>query len=98
PMNKLMGVLSHPHLFMSRPTFLALFGAALLWAPTPQAAEVEQTAEKTTAAIGLLRQVNDGFVAVFEKVAPAVVVIEATKRMSDEEEREFKGFDFFLNE
>jgi len=35
---------------------------------------------KPTGALSLLRQLDEGFVAVFEKVAPCVVVIEATKR------------------
>jgi len=39
-------------------------------------------------ALSLLRQIDEGFVQVFEKVAPAVVVIEATKRSEPSESAE----------
>ena len=47
-------------------------------------------------ALSLLRQLDEGFVQVFEKVAPSVVVIEAEKKPDEEEGDEEKGFEFFL--
>lgn len=45
--------------------------------------------------MSILRQMDEGFVAVFEKVAPAVVVIEATKKADAEEGTdELPIFDF----
>ena len=47
-------------------------------------------------ALSLLRQLDEGFVQVFEKVAPSVVVIEAEKKPEEGEGDEEKGFEFFL--
>ncbi len=44
----------------------------------------------------MLRQLDESFVQVFEKVAPSVVVIEAEKKPAEEEGDEEKGFEFFL--
>ncbi len=46
-------------------------------------------------AIPLLRQLDAGFVEVFEKVAPAVVVIDATKK-TDPDDRELREFEPFF--
>ena len=54
--------------------------------------------EKGAAALRLLKSIDEGFVQVFEKVAPAVVVIEAVKRSEEEEREPLKGFEFFLDE
>lgn len=51
--------------------------------------------EKGAAALSLLKAIDEGFVQVFEKVAPVVVVIEATKA-PDEEDRDSSALDFFL--
>ncbi len=48
-----------------------------------------------SSAIPLLRQLDAGFVEVFEKVAPSVVVIEATKQV-DPEDRELQDLEPFL--
>jgi S1-C subfamily serine protease len=48
-------------------------------------------------ALSLLRQIDEGFVQVFEKVAPAVVVIEATKKTDPTEGLE-EGRGLFLRE
>jgi serine protease Do len=53
-----------------------------------QAADDERTADP----IGLLRRIDEGFVAVFEKVAPSVVVIETTKRFEDPASEESPNF------
>ncbi len=74
---------------MLRPSFAALLGLALLG--RMHAAEPE----KAAAALHLLKVLDDGFVQVFEKVAPTVVIIEATKA-PDEDDREGNVLDFFL--
>ena len=47
--------------------------------------------------VSVLHQLDAGFVQVFEKIAPAVVVIEATKP-DDEEDADARTLDFFLKE
>lgn len=75
---------------MLRPSLTAgLVGLALLG--SVRAGEPE----KGAAALNLLKTIDEGFVQVFEKVAPAVVVIEATKA-PDEDDREGTVLDFFL--
>ncbi len=54
--------------------------------------------EKGAAALSLLKAIDEGFVRVFEKVAPTVVVIEATKRAEEGDREPMKGFEFFLDE
>ena len=54
--------------------------------------------EKGAAALSLLKTLDEGFVQVFEKVAPSVVVIEAVKRAEEEEREPMKGFEFFFDE
>ena len=68
--------------------FLRTFLAAIL-------AAVSAGAEDSAA---LLKKLDEGFAAVFERVAPAVVVIESTKAGEPEEPDFSRGFDFFLNE
>jgi S1-C subfamily serine protease len=55
-------------------------------------------AEKNAAALGLLKTLDDGFAQIFEKVAPTVVVIEATKRAEEDERSAEKAFEFFFDE
>ena len=74
---------------MLRPSLTAVVGLALLG--TAMAVEPD----KAASALNLLRAIDDGFVQVFEKVAPSVVVIEATKA-PDEDERENTALEFFL--
>jgi S1-C subfamily serine protease len=74
---------------MLRPSLTALVGLALLG---PVAAAEP---EKAAAALNLLRAIDEGFVQVFEKVAPSVVVIEATKA-PEEDDRDGAALDFFL--
>jgi S1-C subfamily serine protease len=47
-------------------------------------------------AIALLRQLDEGFVEVFEKVAPSVVVINAMKTIEDEDREDLKGLELFF--
>lgn len=74
---------------MLRSSLIALVGVALI-GPVP-AAEIE----KGAAALSLLKSIDEGFVQVYEKVAPAVVVIEAIK-MPDDEDRDGNALDFFF--
>ncbi len=55
-------------------------------------------ATKGAAALGLLKAIDEGFVQVYEKVAPAVVVIEVRKHPNDEERDLPRGFEYFLDE
>jgi serine protease Do len=74
---------------MSRYPLIVLLALAAV-APV-HAAEPDRAA----GALSLLKAIDEGFVQVFEKVAPSVVVIEATKAL-DGDERESAAFDFFL--
>ena len=49
-----------------------------------------------SSALGLLRQIDEGFVQVFEKVAPSVVVIVTEKKADEEEREDVRGFEFFF--
>ena len=49
-------------------------------------------------AVSLLKQIDQGFVQIFEKVAPSVVVIEAVKTDDDDESADVRRFDFFLRD
>jgi serine protease Do len=68
--------------------FFAVIGCLFLAGSAPVDAQEARS---------LLRQIDDGFVQVFEKVAPAVVVID-TERTSDEEGSQdpMSQFDFFF--
>jgi len=74
---------------MLRSLLTAFLGIALL----SQARAADP--EKAAAALGVLKAIDEGFVQVYEKVAPAVVVIEATK-IREEEEADGNAFDFFF--
>lgn len=76
--------------------FLAL--AVLPLAGVSAADGDKEKAEKGAAALGLLKAIDEGFVQVYEKVAPAVVVIDAVKRPPDDDEEVPRGFEFFLDE
>jgi Do/DeqQ family serine protease len=75
-----------------------LFALAVLPLVGLSAAEGDMDKEKGAAALGLLKALDEGFVQVYEKVAPAVVVIDASKRQLDDEEEVPRGFEFFLDE
>jgi hypothetical protein len=86
------------HLFMDF-RFAARFGCfVFLLSGSAALFGVEgETASKPApqnASQNILRQLDEGFVQVFEKVAPAVVVIEADKKESEQEQAE--TFDFFM--
>ncbi len=71
-----------------------LLGIALIPICSVEAAENA----KGAAALGLLKAIDEGFVQVYEKVAPAVVVIEARKHLDEDEGDIQRGFDFFLDD
>ena len=80
----------------------AIFSACLALSPVGGNATETPTekppAQQTDAPLRLLKLLDEGFSQVFEKVAPSVVIIEATKRPSKEESDELKGFEYFLDE
>ncbi|MEI9895370.1 MAG: trypsin-like peptidase domain-containing protein [Chthoniobacter sp.] len=71
---------------------------ALAVLPLAGLSAAEGDKEKGAAALGLLKAIDEGFVQVYEKVAPAVVVIDATKRAMDDDDEVPRGFEFFLDE
>jgi serine protease Do len=77
---------------MSRSLALPLLAAAFSLPGWLSAADAEKLAAAPVAS-SLLRQIEEGFVQVYEKVAPTVVVIEATKRPAEDEIEEPRGFD-----
>lgn len=77
-----------------RLSFVTIFAVAALASGSSWGAD----GEKGAAALSLLKTIDEGFVQVFEKVAPSVVVIEAVKHAEEEEREPLKGFEFFLDE
>jgi serine protease Do len=53
---------------------------------------------KGAAALGLLKAIDEGFVQVYEKVAPTVVVIEVRKQAEEDDREVPRGFEFFMEE
>jgi serine protease Do len=76
------------------------WGGGSVFAGEPGAAvPPEKAANKAAAAMSFLRQIDEGFVAVFEKVAPSVVVVDAQKKRAPEEDLdEGRGFDFLFGD
>ncbi|MGV3533672.1 MAG: trypsin-like peptidase domain-containing protein [Chthoniobacteraceae bacterium] len=65
---------------MLRPPTAILAAASLAFLPKNSGAQqYAPEREPTTPALSLLRQIDEGFVQIFERVAPSVVVIQATK-------------------
>src|SRR5438045_2654570 len=73
------------------PVAAVLGMSALLEAADPSAA-------RPSPALALLRQIDQGFVEVFEKVAPSVVIIEVVKKVDDNVAEEGKSLDLFLED
>lgn len=69
----------------------------LAFAVLPLAGASAADDEKGAAARGLLQAIDEGFVQVYEKVAPAVVVIEVLKQVEDDERDLPRGFEYFLD-
>jgi S1-C subfamily serine protease len=70
--------------------------SAILLLATPVLCAADDAA-KPAGDLGLLRQIERGFVQLFEKVAPTVVVIEAVKP-DDSDSRDFQRFELFLRD
>lgn len=62
------------------------------------AADTDKEKDKGAAALSLLKAIDEGFVQVYEKVVPAVVIIDATKRPPDDDDEVPRGFEFFLDD
>ena len=77
-----------------RVLFPTILAAAMLPLSNGWSAEPE----KPSSALSILKALDEGFVQIYEKVAPSVVVIEAKKRAEDEESDAIKGFDFFFDD
>jgi len=57
------------------------------------------SAEEGKPAVGLLKAIDEGFVQIYDKVAPAVVVVIARKRVEEVEERDLpRSFELYLEE
>ncbi|HWL53049.1 MAG TPA: trypsin-like peptidase domain-containing protein [Chthoniobacteraceae bacterium] len=79
---------------MALKTFLSLVACALLAIPvSAQTSEAPAPPADLSTPLGLLRQLDRGFVEVFKKVAPSVVVISTTKKNSGDDA---ETFDFFF--
>src|SRR5436190_24237096 len=81
-----------------RPLLPILFSVALLPAVGVLAEEPPKDPAEGAAALSLLKAIDEGFVQVFEKVAPAVVVIDARKPVDDEDRDIPRGFEFLLED
>ena len=75
-----------------------LLPVILSFALLPLSGAFAADAEKGAAALGLLKAIDEGFVQVYEKVAPAVVIIDARKRQEEDDRDLPKGFEFLLDE
>ena len=71
----------------------SLYAAALLLAAPAWAAD-----PAPGNALPLLKQIDQGFVQVFEKVAPSVVIVEALKKDDDDGDADFSRFDFLFRD
>src|SRR5438094_1072291 len=81
--------------------FVAVLGcviasAAPLWAANTTVAEEPKETRQEAKPRDLLHQLDDAFAGVFEKVAPAVVIIEASKKPGADDREE--AFDFFFRD
>ena len=75
-----------------------LFLALLFTAALPRGIARGADPQKGAAALSLLKAMDEGFVQVYEKVAPTVAVIEARKHPEEQEKDTIKGFDLFFEE
>lgn len=81
--------------FAILPAFLSLsvsmpFAAVSAQDAKPAAAKPADTSRN------FLQQLNDGFEGLYEKAAPAVVIVDSSKKVSLDDRGDMDGFDFFL--
>ena len=97
--------LSYVSLTMVSYRILPLLGCVLvalpLWAQplVPPQAPTPEAPPSHSSALGLLHQLDEGFVDLFNKVAPSVVVIDTTGKASvsnEPDENDSQAFDFFF--
>ena len=74
---------------------LALMGAGFLVAAGARAEEPEPRPEPKLSPIAILHAIDEGFVQVYEKVAPGVVIIDVTKKREEPEGDEPETFEPF---
>ena len=74
--------------------------AAVCWAAQMENGRRPSPAEpaKPASPLALLRMIDEGFVQVFEKVAPSVVVIEVLRKSEENAVDETRTLDFFLDD
>ena len=77
---------------MPRALSLSIAAALLISVPAFPAGEPAAAA----GALSLLKQIDLGFVQVFEKVAPSVVVIDAVRKSDDDDETGLPRFERFF--
>src|SRR5437764_1473127 len=72
-------------------SFAACLGAVLIAAPLagraqePESSPVEKPVSALAPQKSILKQMDEGFVEIYEKVVPAVVIIVATKKIDESE-------------
>ncbi len=64
----------------------------------PAVGRMAEEPAKGAAALSLLKAIDEGFVQVYEKVAPAVVVIDARKQVEEDDRDVPRGFEFLLDD
>lgn len=74
---------------------LALAPLDLATAAEPETAASPASEPPVPSPLALLRQIDQGFIQVFEKVSPSVVVVEVTKKPSPIDEGADRAFEFF---
>ncbi len=84
----------HPNHVMPRLFLPTIFAALLAATSMPVRSELAPAVTP----LSLLKQIDQGFVQVFEKVAPSVVVIEAEKHDDEEEPADIQRFDLFFRD
>ena len=73
------------------------FSTALVGVSYGQDAKPATTdAAKAADAHNFLQQLNDGFTGIYDKAAPSVVVIDTTKKASQDDEEDMGGLEFFF--
>ena len=77
---------------------LQILPACLCISLTPFFAAVSSAEDATPAphAKSFLQELNEGFTGIYDKNAPAVVIVDSSKTSDADDENEMQGFDFFF--